>query len=306
MKKMVAVLLATVLCVPMSLCGCKPRETEPESEFTPPSVDTEASTSDTETSETTEATSETSLDTEDPSSDTSETETAETFLTLESVYVSDCGDEYAGTGYDHIAYHVPQIELESEDAGTINGEIKALVDEYLVADSEEEAAFGYSDYNVYITDSNLMTVVFCLFGWTDDDVFYMWTIDLDSGTRLTNREIADAAGISDVRAAAMYALDRYFEAFNLTASGGVVTEPDFIGGELNPEGPNYDYYTISEEVTEAALNTYSEDTLNEDMMIGLDADSHLIFSSQVVSLGGALAYNQCYSSEGCSIIVGAE
>lgn len=310
MKRLVACLLAAALCVPMCLCGC---DTNVSGGSDPSSAtDTKASSEDSSSDTTEDPTEDTSEDTAVSSEDTDNTSSGstdmatETYLTLESVYVSDLWEDYSfiESEFDTV-YHVPFIDLESEDAEQINSEIHDIME----GPSEDFRTSGHahmcaSRYVVYITDSNLMTVVFSLEGEWGDDEYYMWTVNLDTGDRLSNSEIAEAAGIGDIRASAMYALDRYFEAMNLAASGGTVTRPDFINGELNPDGPNYRTFTGDAALTEAAAVTYSEDTLNDDMTIGLDADSRLIFSSPVVSLAGASSYNRCYDSEGVMIDFG--
>lgn len=218
-------------------------------------------------------------------------------VAFEFEYVTDVYEDYLDISSAGNIYHVPQIDIESDDVSEINAEILSIM-EGPIADCEANgrAHMYCSRYNVFVTEDNLMTVVFCLCGEWDDDEYYMWTVDINSGARLSNSEIAEAAGVSDIRGAAVDALGQFLNTY--WGEPGSEREPDFINGELNPDGPNYGYYTSFDEVREEADATFSEERLNSDMCIGLDADSNLIFSSRAVSLGGATGYNRCYTSTG--------
>ena len=222
-------------------------------------------------------------------------------VVFENEYVTDLYADYEYMASDR-PYHVPHINIDSEDAASINAEILEIMQRPI---SEYETN-GYphmycSTYSMFLTDNGLLTIVFRLCGEWDDDDYYVWTIDVNTGARLSNSEIASAAGATDIRAAAVTALSEFCNRrYNYADDPEFI--PVFINGELNSESPRYEsmsdpeYYAYDE-----MQASFSEERLNADMCIGLDSDSHLIFISRVYSEAGSSSYNYCYASDGQQI-----
>ncbi len=222
-------------------------------------------------------------------------------VVFENEYVTDLYADYEYMASDR-PYHVPHINIDSEDAASINAEILEIMQRPISGyDTNGYPHMYCSTYSMFLTDNGLLTIVFRLCGEWDDDDYYVWTIDVNTGARLSNSEIASAAGVTDIRAAAVTALSEFCNRrYNYADDPEFI--PVFINGELNPESPRYEsmsdpeYYAYDE-----MQASFSEERLNANMCIGLDSDSHLIFISRVYSEAGSSSYNYCYASDGQQI-----
>ncbi len=296
--KVLAFLMAATM---LASCSKAPEETEKTRKE-------RETTTTTTTEETTEATP-TPEPTPTPTPAPTETPTPTPIPTpepnpYENEYVTDlCADyeDLAGSGY---TYHVPHITIDSEDTNAINNEIIEFM-QRRIADNEEAGVYSpavSSRYSMFITDNGLMTIVFRVCGACDDDAYHMWTIDVNTGARLSNSEIAAAAGVTDIRAAALTAASEFCN-HRYDYDNGPDNTPRFIDGELNPDLPAFDLLSEPEyPLYDEMQATFSEERLNADMCIGLDSDSNLIFVSEVFSEGGASSYIECYASDGQPIV----
>ena len=147
---------------------------------------------------------------------------------------------------------------------------------------EEGYVHYYSSrYNAFLTGNGILSVVFVECGEWDDDVYHVWNIDVNSGERVDNRTMAEIAGVADIRGSAMDAVQTY-----LNNSGLVHIE-------------NYEIVSIEYDYArEDVERSFSEEVLNDNMMIGITSDRTLFFVSPVASFGGAESYYRIYDAHG--------
>lgn len=245
MKRIKAIVLLCALAVLCAGCGSDIDSTEDTTEATPVPTEVSETTETTEVSETIETT------------ETTETERA----MPEAVFDRGSGD-----------YHVPELTLNSIDANEINQDISSIYESI-----QNDSHYNSSKYITFLTDDGIMSIVFVENGDWDDDVYHVYVINLNNGSRLTNEQIAEAAGVSDIREAATTGLEGFLDYFMPNWRSLMGTD-DYRSGLLE--------------------ETFSEERLNDDMMIGLTDESEMFFVSYVASQGGADYYYEIYDVNG--------
>ena len=179
-----------------------------------------------------------------------------------SSYVSDIGGSSV--------YHVPQLLIEGEYASQVNAEILWIYESYA---QEQDRHYTGSEYIAFLSDGGCLSLVFVEQGIWDDDVYHVYNIDVNTGSRVTNEQIAEMAGVTDIGQAAEDAVLQYI-----------------------------DMYLPSPMLDEQMEYTLSEENLNADMMIGLTSESEMFFVSEVSSLGGASYYYEIYDEDGNDLL----
>ena len=252
MKRIKAIVLLCALAV---LCaGCIPEIYDCTGD-TSVALDSDETAETSVTTEVTETAEETPVSSE--VSETAETERA----MPEAVFDRGSGD-----------YHVPELTLNSIDANEINQDISSIYESI-----QNDSHYNSSKYIPFLTDDGIMSIVFVENGDWDDDIYHVYVININNGSRLTNEQIAEAAGVSDITEAATTGLENFLDFFM----------------------PNWRSLMGTDDYRSQLLeDTFSEERLNDDMMIGLTDDSEMFFVSYVASQGGADYYYEIYDVNG--------
>lgn len=260
--------IALILTVPFLLASCDVTSLEIETSETSVIETSEITVTETSATETSIMETETTNETRNTPSVTPVTTPSPTptaipeSLNLQeqdlSSYVADIGGSSV--------YHVPQLLIEGEYASLVNAEISWIYASYA---QEQDRHYTGSEYIAFLSDGGCLSLVFVEQGIWDDDVYHVYNIDVNTGSRVTNEQIAEMAGVADIGQAASAAVMQYIA--------------------------RYMPFPLSDEQMEYTL---SEENLNSDMMIGLTSESELFFVSEVGSLGGASYYYEIYDEDG--------
>ena len=283
MKKIVSVLLASAMVLSLAACNAngnssgksgrdgetagasKPAWGSETSEYTEP-TETEEETTTTTTEETTETT---------PAVTTSK-------YGMVTDYVTDLVDNYKDYG-NH--YHVPYVNIESDYTVQMREEIDEIFAYYdEIIERDGYCHYTATHYLATLSPDGILSVVFVERGDWDDDVYHVWNINCVTGDKVDNAKIAELAGIGDIRTAAMDAVQLYIN----NRGGGITCE--------NHEAVNTADVYISE-----VEDTFSEERINNDMMMGVTGDGTVFFISGVVALGGAPWYYEIYDINGTDL-----
>ena len=264
--------IALILTVPFLLASCDVTSLEIETSETSVIETSEITVTETSATETSIMETETTNETRNTPSVTPVTTPSPTptaipeSLNLQeqdlSSYVSDIGGSSV--------YHVPQLLIEGEYASQVNAEISWIYGSYA---QEQDRHYTGSEYIAFLSDGGCLSLVFVEQGIWDDDVYHVYNIDVNTGSRVTNEQIAEMAGVADIGQAASAAVMQYID--------------------------RYMPFPLSDEQMEYTL---SEENLNSDMMIGLTSESELFFVSEVGSLGGASYYYEIYDEDGNDLL----
>ncbi|MBR3279172.1 MAG: hypothetical protein IKG01_09800 [Lachnospiraceae bacterium] len=285
MKKLVSIILASAMVLSLAACSTKKDTKRPDRiynpmEYKPEGVDPvfiDETTVETEPTETSAAAT-----TETTAEQTTATTSAQGFsFGKVSDYVYDARDDFKHLEI-YGQYHVPRVLLNSDYAAEMQQEIDGCFAVY----AEDIAEYDYSHYYAtkyaaYLTEGGILTVVFVEMGEWDDDLYHVWNFDVVTGNKVDNRTIAAAAGVQDIRKAAMDAVQA---AYNKT-------------GYLTVE--NYEIVSSEFDYIETGVaNSFSEERLNDDMLIGLRGDGSIFFITGIASIAGAEWYYHMIDAQG--------
>ena len=291
MKKLISVILAAAMVLSLAACDTannskdskhrdrnsketlayKPEFGDPEVTDVP-TIESDETTEPTVTTETSETTTEAT---------TEATTTTVAGFGRATDYVIDVRSDYKHLEI-YSEYHVPKVLLNSSDVDDMQKEIEQCFEGYAADIAEYGNTHYYStDYAAFLTQNGILTVVFVENGEWDDDIFHVWNFDVTTGKKVPNYKIASAAGISHIRQTAMDAAQAY-----LNNSGMFVVE-------------NYELVSPDDEFyAKAVEDTFSEERLNDDMMIGLMNDGSIFFVSGIASYAGGEWYYRMYDAQG--------
>lgn len=267
MKKTVSVLLASAMALTISACN----NNTPEPAYV---IETKLP-----------ATQET---TESPKTTEGTRETIQTDPNL-AKYIKDNRDKYKHLENEESGeYHAPEILIKSAYADEINKDVAHVFEDYATEIKKEgECHYFATEYIAYLTKEGILSVVFVECGEWDDDEYHVYNIDVSTGEKVDNKRIAEAAGITDIRETAMNAVQSYYNAT------GLITVRDFKVVTTNDE----DLDGMEQEIE----NSFSEERLNENMMMGLRSDGTIFFISELGSFGGASSYYYMYNTRGSDL-----
>ena len=283
MKNFIISILSITIVMSMAACSAK----APEQTTKPATTVTNAATS-VEPSEMTSA---------DPSemtsTDTSATLTKvspaaaseyiqEKFEKVKVVYDVDVEEDEE----EYREYCYPQLLIKSSYADKVNKDITKIVERYKKAsntDSEDHLFWG-TDYVAFLCKEDVLSLIFISCHEGNCNEYKVYNIDVKTGEKVDNARIAEIAGVSDIRKAAMNALQKHFNDGNgvKLENYKVVLEP---GMEKDGQLRNVE-------------KSFSEKYLNDKMRIGLTEEGKMFFISTVGALGGADFYERVYDVNG--------
>ena len=122
---------------------------------------------------------------------------------------------------------------------------------------------------------------------TDMNVYKVYNLDAKTGEKVENAAIAKSAGVSDIRKAAMDALQNWY---NKTE---IVEVKDYK--VVRKAGEKF-----TDEMKEVE-STFSEKYLNDKMQIGITNEGKLFFITTVNTMAGAGLYDWVFDSDGDEI-----
>ena len=185
-------------------------------------------------------------------------------------------------------FHYPEIRIKSSYAESVNKEVAAAVQKY-IKDLEKEDGEHYfgSAYAAYLTKDNILSIVFMAYEETDMNVYKVYNLDAKTGEKVENAAIAKSAGVSDIRKAAMDALQNWY---NKTE---IVEVKDYK--VVRKAGEKF-----TDEMKEVE-STFSEKYLNDKMQIGITNEGKLFFITTVNTMAGAGLYDWVFDSDGDEI-----
>ena len=187
-------------------------------------------------------------------------------------------------------YHYPQILIKSSYADEVNKEISSTVEKYMKDVKKTEDAdevFVSTEYIAYLTKEGILSIVFISDEYYEYCRYKIYNIDTKTGEKVDNARIAQAAGVSSIRKAAMDALQAFYNKlgeYKIKNYKVVVKK----GKKKNAE-------------MKAVEKTFSEKYLNDNMQIGVTADGQLVFVTIVETSGGAGEYDCLFDAKGCFI-----
>ena len=286
MKKIISVILVSAMELSLAACSSKPgntkrpdRDTKDTMAYKPEGPDPvfidETTVQTSESSETTAATTEAA---------TEATTTTTEALPKASDFVVDARADYRHLEIEG-EYHVPRVLFSSPDVTEMQQEIDGCFAVY----AEDIAEYGYchysrTDYAAYLTPNGVLSIVFVERGEWDDDIYHVWNFDTAFGNKLENYKTASVAEVYDISKAARDALQTYYN-----KTGYMVVE------DYELVSSDFDY------IEEAVAMSFSDEMINDDMLIGLRDDGSLFFISPVASIAGAEYYYRMYDADGNDI-----
>ena len=280
-------LLASVLCLTMimSLAACNSKKPE---QTTTAVTETTAQTSEPASTE--------------PSASATET-TAYVNPALEYVkdrveklsafkIVDEDGDEI-GDDEDYV-FHFPELLIKSAYADSINKEMNKIFEgykkEYNAAVKDKSTPDLYDcDFIAYLTKDGILSLVFVEGGANDCNEYHVYNIDVKTGEKVENARLAQIAGVSSIRKAAMDALQNLYnndENHNHTLKNYKIVKKN--GKKLNSE-------------EKAVEKAFSEKRLNDNMKIGLTDEGKMFFISEYET--GAGEFFGMYDGNGKDLYV---
>lgn len=291
MKRLTAAILASAMA--LSLAGCstgrggngndRPDRVQSTLDYKPESggpVTEETTVQTTQDTEPSETTAETTAAASTSAAETTPQPAGFSFGDVTD-YVVDVRENYMYLENEG-KYHVPDVLFNSSYADEMRREIESCFAEYATEIEEYgESHYPATNYIAYLTEGGILTVVFVERGMWDDSRYHVWNFDVVTGGRVDNRTLAEIAGVPDIRTAAMDAVQAYY---NRT---GIFTVENY-----EKVTPDFEY------VDQAVENSFSEENLNDDMLIGLKNDGSMFFISGIASIAGAEWYYHMYDEEG--------
>ena len=237
----------------------------------------------------TKTTAETSVD---PSEGTTATVTNPAFDTasaciqdkVEKLKMPDA-ESYGEDEDSELEYHIPQLLIKSSYADKINKEISGKVEKYKKnLSSQEDELITHTDYAAFLTKEGVLSIVFFAIGEWDLNEYKVYNIDVKTGEKVDNARIAEIAGVSSIRKAAMDALQKYYNdrEWIKLENYKVVLEP---GQKKDDQMKDVE-------------RMFSEKYLNDKMQIGLTDEGKMFFITTVDEMAGAEYYEHVFDVNG--------
>ncbi len=195
-------------------------------------------------------------------------------------------ESYGEDEDSELEYHIPQLLIKSSYADEINKEISGKVEKYKKnLSAQEDELIICTDYAAFLTKEGVLSLIFIAIGEWDLNEYKVYNIDVKTGEKVDNSRIAEIAGVSDIREAAMKALEKFY---NDTLN--IVT---IIGHKVVIEQGE-----IKDAQLKSVEMTFSERYLNDKMQIGLTNEGRMFFITMVDTTGGAEYYDYVFDVDG--------
>lgn len=269
MKKFLASVLCITLAMSFAACSKKPEQT------TTVAAETTAQTS-------------AAAPTEPSSTATTVNNPASEFIKtkVDKITVAGEVDEDGEKEEDEVlSYYVPELLIKSSYAESVNKEINSAYEKYKKnLKNEELEQFHGTSYIANLTKEGILSLVFISYGEYEQNEFKVYNIDTKTGEKVDNARIAQIAGVSNIRNAAMDALQAFYnkKEWYEIKNYKVVKE----------KGEKKD--SDDKEVEKR----FSEKHLNDKMKIGLTSEGKLLFVSNIYNGGGAAEFDFVYDADG--------
>ena len=187
---------------------------------------------------------------------------------------------------EEIVLHYPELLIKSSYADSINKEINASVEKYkkMVKGEYCDDQFCADAYIANLTKEGILTLVVISYEEYEMNEFKVYNIDTKTGEKVDNARIAQIAGVSNIRKAAMDALQAFYnqKEWYQIKDYKVVKED----GEKKDEEDR------------EVEKRFSEKYLNDKMKIGLTSEGKLLFVSNIYNGGGAAEFDFVYDADG--------
>ena len=275
MKKLISTALICTMLFSFAACNSrKPEQTAPES--------SEAIVQVTETTKAPEATE--TADASETDETTAPSETTEA-VTVESMAAAvgkkkdylkdkvvkfkvkeDYNKKKKKWTYNTIEFHFPVLLIKSSYADSINKAMEKMIKKYKkeFKDMYDTGDYG-TEYIAYLTKDGIMSIVFIETFANDQIECKVYNIDVTTGEKVDNARIAQIAGVSNIRKAAMDALqNRYNKEKHYKVKNYKVVKKK---GQKKDE---------DDKAVEKSFNTKH---LNDKMKIGLTNEGKIFFVS---------------------------
>ena len=270
MKKIIATTLACAMMFSLAACNSRKPEQGQEQETTVPNI----------------------VETEVPL--TEPTTTPETTANLASDFVKCKLDKITVTSKEdkedkeEVAFYVPELQIKSSYADSINKEITAAYETHKAKfkGGESDPSLGTS-YIAYLTKEGILSLVFTVYTEDTNYDFKIYNIDTKTGEKIENARLAQIAGVSDIRKAAMDALQNFFN------KQGEYELKDYKVVSEKDE----DYESGVKDVEDA----FGEEYLNDKMQIGLTNEGKMFFLSKIGEASGTMYSWRLYGSDGSDL-----
>jgi hypothetical protein len=270
MKKLIASVLCLTIAMSLAACSKKAPET--------------TSAGNAETTVQTTATA--------PSAEPSATET--TVYNPASEFVKERIEKFTLKSYDdddedgvyELVLHIPELLIKSSYADSVNKEINAGVEKFKknIKNEDAEEEFCANAYIAYLTKEGILSLVVISYEEYEQNEFKVYNIDTKTGEKVDNARIAQIAGVSNIRKAAMDALQAFYNKkewykikdYKVVKEAG--EKRDFEDKEVEKR--------------------FGEKYLNDKMQIGLTSEGKLFFVSNIYNGGGAAEFDFVYDADG--------
>ena len=266
MKKLVATILC--LTIAMSLAACSKKAPEETSMSEPNVVETEVPLPETTR----------------PSETTANLASDLVKSKLEKLSVGE-EDDYGNK--DEVSFYIPELLVKSSYADSVNKEISDAYEKIKKdINSEDAVPCDGTAYISYLSKEGVLSLVFIVYSGAEDYEYKVYNIDTKTGEKVENTRLAQIAGVSDIRKAAMDALQNYFNKM------GDYELKDYKVVSKNDE----------EEFDKTAdiENSFGEEYLNDKMQIGLTNEGKLFFISKYAEVSG-MSHLEIYDSNGTEL-----
>ena len=189
---------------------------------------------------------------------------------------------------DILVYYLPQLQIKSSYADSVNKEIDTAFETYKknLSDGGKEQFYGTS-YIAYLTKEGILSLVLISYGEYELDEYKVYNIDTKTGEKVANAQIAKIAGVKSIRTAAMDALQNLYNKMEIFKFKNY----KIVLGK----GEKKD--TQMKEVEK----TFGEKFLNDKMQIGLTNEGKMFFISMIDTTAGAEFYNCLYDADGVAL-----
>ena len=168
--------------------------------------------------------------------------------------------------------HFPELLIKSSYADAINKAMDKLIKEYKKEFKENGDIYGSAEYIAYLTKEGVLSIILIETSANDQIDCRVYNIDVKTGEKVDNTRIAQIAGVSNIRKAAMDALQaRYNKEKHYKVKNYKVVKKK--GKKKN-------------DIDKDVEKSFNEKHLNAKMKIGLTDQSKIFFISDYVGGNG--------------------